>query len=508
MIDLKTYIDTLEKKTVAVLGLGASGISCVRALVKAGAKVYAWDDSQEACAQGAEAGAEIVTLNAKTLGECDALIAAPGVPLNFPEPHPVILAAQDAEIEILGDIELFYRAAPDRKIIAVTGTNGKSTTVTLIHHILQECGVKAVLGGNIGTPVLDLKLPPKNGGVIVLELSSFQLDLCRKFTPDIGVLLNLSPDHIDRHGTMEAYAAIKEKIFNRFGRDGGGAVIGIDDPYSKEIFERLKIAQDRRIVPVSVQDTPQRGVYVAGNSLMDALDVDVSSASDSDSAINATTSTNTSTNTALEVGSLANITKLHGLHNYQNAAIAYAVARLLGLDSQAVLEAIKTFPGLAHRQFPLKVINGVAYINDSKATNADAAGKALASFRNIYWIVGGKPKDGGLKGLEVYKENIKHAFLIGEAREDFALWMDLNGIEHSDCGTLDKALAAAHALAQDQRGQPGGAGVVLLSPACASYDQFKSFEHRGDVFAQLVAALPDDDAAAQSDLVSATGGTR
>lgn len=193
-----------------------------------------------------------------------------------------------------------------------------------------------------------------------------------------------------------------------------------------------------------------------------------------------------------EIGSLNNITKLHGAHNKQNAAAAYAAAKALGIESDCILEAIKSYPGLPHRQYPVRVINGVPYINDSKATNAEAAGKALACNQNIYWIIGGKAKEGGLKGLEIYKDKIKHAFLIGEASDDFACWLDQYGLEHTKCSTLDKAVKAAHEMAQDQRGQPGGAGCVLLSPACASYDQFKSFEERGDAFTALVDDLPED----------------
>tara|TARA_B100000780_G_scaffold276936_1_gene246561 strand:- start:336 stop:1760 length:1425 start_codon:yes stop_codon:yes gene_type:complete len=471
MIDVTPFLDTLDKKTVAVLGLGASGVSVVRALRKAGAKgIYGWDDKQDGRKQGEKAGATVTELSKDILAACDVLVAAPGVPLNHPVPHSAVERARALNIPIVGDIEIFYRSNPDRPIIALTGTNGKSTSTTLITHILNACGKKAVLAGNIGLPVLDMKLPPKKDGVIVLELSSFQLDLCSTFSADIGVILNLTPDHIDRHGTVNEYAMIKESIFKG---DGQAAVIGVDDEYCEAIYGRLKDSSNRQVIPISIQKQVDGGVSAVGGMLKDGMSCDAGE-------------------DWAEIGSLNNITKLHGAHNKQNAAAAYAVCRAMGLDSDAILEAIKTYPGLPHRQFPVRVINGVSYINDSKATNAEAAGKALACNHNIYWIVGGKAKEGGLNGLEIYKDAIKQAFLIGEAADDFAKWMDQYGIDYHKCSTLDKAVAQAHNMAQDGRGQPGGAGCVLLSPACASYDQFQSFEHRGDVFTALVDALPED----------------
>jgi len=463
MIDVTPYLETLERKTVAVLGLGATGLSTIKAFKRAGATaIYAWDDKEEGRIKGEKAGAQITELSKDALSQCDVLIVAPGVPLNHPAPHSAIERARALNVPILGDIEIFYRSNPDRPIIALTGTNGKSTTTTLITHVLNNCGKKAILAGNIGLPVLDMKLPPKKNGVVVLELSSFQLDLCSTLSPDIGVILNLTPDHIDRHGTIDEYASIKESIFKG---EGIAAVIGVDDEYCTAIYNRLSETTQRKVIPVSIQKQMENGVTAIGGKLMEE---------------------------GTEIGSLNNITKLHGAHNKQNAAAAYAVARALDLESECIIEAIKSYPGLPHRQYPVRVINGVPYINDSKATNAEAAGKALACNHNIYWILGGKAKEGGLNGLEIYKDSIKHAFLIGEASDDFARWLDQYGVEHVKCAALDKAVKAAHQMAQDQRGQPGGAGCVLLSPACASYDQFQSFEERGDTFTALVDALPED----------------
>ncbi len=468
MIDVSKYVKTLERRPVAVFGLGASGLSAVKALVKAGANVVAWDDKAQTHKDGKEAGAKIKLINEENIGDFAALVLGPGVPLHGDNPHEVTVAAQNAGVEIIGDIEVLHRCKHGRKTIGITGTNGKSTTTALVSHVLESCGIDNVMGGNIGKPVLDTRLPKKDG-YFVQELSSFQLDLCPTFAPDIAVLLNITADHIDRHGSMEGYATTKERIFRNA---EGAAVISIDDDYCRDIYERLKKIEDKKVVPLTVGREIEGGVYVEEGVLYDSTGGE-----------------------AQEVGSLNSVSTLNGSHNHQNAGAAYAVARLCGLEPAAILEAIKSYPGLPHRQYPVRKINGVAYINDSKATNAEAAGKALACHNNIYWIVGGKPKDGGLNGLEQYVSNIKHAFLIGEAAEDFAGWLDKHQVPHQLAKTIDVAVQQAHVMAQGDRGQPGGGGVVLLSPAAASYDQFKSFEDRGNQFTELVKALDDGDMA-------------
>lgn len=457
MIDVSKFVETLGGKPVAVFGLGISNIAAIRALVKGGASVFAWDDYEERRIAAEDAGATIKNLVEEGLAGYGCLVLAPGVPLTHPAPHPVVERAQAAGVEILCDIEILHRCGHGRKTVGVTGTNGKSTTTALIGHVLNDCGMKAVIGGNIGRAVLDLTLPPKKGAII-LELSSFQIDLCPTFTPDIAVHLNLSPDHLDRHGGMEGYAASKQRLF----AGPGQAVIGTDDEYSRKIFAAVKGA--REAYEISVQNPVERGAYSAEGVLRDRID-------------------ETEQDFALDLPTLA------GIHNRQNALAAYSVARLLEREPQAILDAMKSFPGLAHRQYPVRVINGVSYINDSKATNAEATARALACYRNIYWILGGLPKAGGLNGLERYKDRIAHAYLIGTAAEDFGQWLENHGIAHEACDHLDRAVAEAHRDAQAGRGQPGGAGVVLLSPACASFDQFKSFEARGDAFTTLVQAL-------------------
>jgi UDP-N-acetylmuramoylalanine--D-glutamate ligase len=471
MIDLKPLIPALDGKSVSVFGLGKSGLSVVSALSKAGAKVIAHDDNAESCESAKKAGASVKPLTEDVLAKCAFLVLAPGVPLTHPEPHAVVRAAQSAGTPIISDVELLHRLTHGRRTIGITGTNGKSTTTALIQHILTECGKKSVMGGNIGEAVLNLKMPPEKDGVFVLELSSFQIDLCPTFAPDTGILLNITPDHLDRHGSMENYAGIKARVFDK---PDGAAIIGVDDDYGRKLADKLKAIPNKKVIPIAIEREAPGGVYTMGGVLFDDM----------------------AGGGAVEVGSLNSLIKLNGFHNMQNTACAYAAAKLEGLKPEDILAAIKTYPGLPHRQFPVRIMNGVVYINDSKATNAEAASKALMSYRNIYWIVGGKPKDGGLEGLERYASNIRHAFLIGKYTEMLGPWLDNHAIPYTLSETMDMAVKESHHLAQMERGQPGGAGVVLLSPACASYDQFRNFEERGDLFTSLVQALREEDIAA------------
>jgi len=457
MIDVAKFVETLKGEPVAVLGLGISNKAVVKALVKAGAKVAAWDDNEE---NRKAAEGHLKDLAHEDMAKYACLVLAPGVSND----HPVALKAQEAGLEIICDLEILHRCAHGRKTIGVTGTNGKSTTTALIGHILNESGIRASVGGNIGHAALALAMPPKDGA-FVLEISSFQAEISPTFTPDIAVHLNLTPDHLDRHGTMENYAAAKLKIF----RGPGKAVMGVDDDFSKKMFEKIEKAGEREIVALSVGSERKNGVYVHNNALFDAQG-----------------------EVTHKVAMLDDIPTLPGVHNQQNAAAAYAVARFMGLRPDTIMDAMRTFPGLPHRQFLVRTINGVAYVNDSKATNAAAAAKALACYKNVYWIAGGRPKAGGPKGLEPFVSHIRHAFLIGESMEEFASWLENHGVPHNLSGTLDVAVADAHRLAQSERGQPGGTGTVLLSPACASFDQFRNFEERGNIFTTLVDDLKEE----------------
>jgi UDP-N-acetylmuramoylalanine--D-glutamate ligase len=462
MIDLSALKTALQGKPVAIVGLGKSGLSVFAACKKAGIDTVLWDDTADMRKAAEEQGAVLEDLTKADFSRFSLLCLAPGIPLTHPKPHATVKLAQKAGVEVLGDIELFARAKPEAKIIAITGTNGKSTTTALIGHILKKAGVSSAVGGNIGEAVLNLPDLPA-GAIYVLELSSYQLDLTSSFTADIAALINITPDHLDRHGGMEGYVAAKERIF----RNGGIGIIGVDDDGAAGIFARQRKTAVRKMTPVSCLRPLAHGVFASmEGELFDG---------------------------PRAVVDLNTCPTLRGQHNWQNAAIAYTVCRAAGVDVPAIIDGLRSFPGLAHRQMVAGVLNHVTYINDSKATNDDAAAKALATFSPIYWIAGGEPKDGGYTACEKYLSHIKHAFLIGTAEDSMAQWLTKHKIRHTRCGTLEKATEAAHKMAQrDQQDH----AVVLLSPACASFDQFKSFEHRGNAFEALVKTLlakPDED---------------
>ena len=449
-----------EGKKVAVLGLARSGRAAAAALTAGGVEVLAWDDSEKT---RSGIGAELPLADpARTdWHQVAALILSPGIPHSFPAPHPAVIAARAAGVPIIGDIELLGRAQPQARYIGITGTNGKSTTTALIGHILATAGRKAEVGGNLGPPALGL-VPLEANGTYVLEMSSFQLELVETLAFDIAVLLNITADHLDRHGDMAGYVAAKKRIFAGQGADAT-AIVGIDDAICRDLAGALRRDGAARVVPISVNEAVADGVYIEANGLVDALD-----------------------SAPHRVFDLAEAPRLPGLHNAQNIAAAYTVARRAGISAEAAVAGIRSFPGLAHRQEMVDTIDGVRYINDSKATNADATEKALACYEAIYWIAGGLPKAGGITSLAPYFKRLRHAFLIGNATGEFAATLD-GKVSYSRCGDLATALAAASERA---RGEHVPGAVVLLSPACASYDQFPNFEVRGDTFRQLVRELP------------------
>jgi UDP-N-acetylmuramoylalanine--D-glutamate ligase len=449
---------------VAVLGLGKSGMATVEALQASGVDVAAWDDSAAGRETAAARGVPLVDLNTADLSDMQFLVQAPGIPLTFPEPHPVTIRAKAAACEIIGDIELLYRAEPEARYIGITGTNGKSTTTSLIGHILAEAGLPIAVGGNLGTPVLTFPSLGSDGGY-VLEMSSYQLDLLDSMVFDAAVLLNITPDHLDRHGGMDGYIAAKERIFA--GQAGPqAAIVGIDSDPSRDIAERLAASGHPHLIPISVGVETAGGVSVVGGWLIDDLDGDATREID-----------------------LRTIQRLPGAHNWQNAAAAWAVARVSGVDKPTIVDALKSFPGLAHRQQLVRTIGKVTFVDDSKATNVDAAEKALSSYNRIYWIAGGRAKEGGLTGLEPFMSRVVHTFLVGESADDFAAWLE-GKTPTTIAGTIDRAVEAANAMAQaDAKGADGKGGVVLLSPACASFDQFPNFEVRGRFFVAAVEGL-------------------
>lgn len=467
MLNLKEFKKNLTDSPVAVLGLGISGQSVIEAFDAHKISYVAWDDDSEKRAQ-AKPGkyGRIEDLREFDMADFALLVAGPGIPLYHPAPHPLVDKAQKAGLEIIGDLEIFYRANPGRKIIAITGTNGKSTTTALVGHILNHAGINCSVGGNIGYPALSLETPPEDG-CFVLEVSSFQLDLCKAFQADIAAILNITADHIDRHGSMERYCEAKKKVFANNREcfcviDGGGQ-------NTIKIAEELKKEGFNRICRVSIENAENQGdVFVSAGVLYDKLEGEQK-----------------------EIGKINGIKILPGHHNHQNIAFAYSIVRDFRISPEIFIEAVKTFPGLPHRMYPVRVIQGVTYVNDSKATNPVSAATALKCYRKIYWIVGGLPKQGGLEGVEEELDSVKKAFVIGKFAEELADWLQKRGVDCKISKTLDLAVNEAHELAQSERGEPGGAGTVLLSPGCASYDSYESYEKRGQHFEKLVAALEE-----------------
>ncbi|HYD18978.1 MAG TPA: UDP-N-acetylmuramoyl-L-alanine--D-glutamate ligase [Patescibacteria group bacterium] len=455
MIDLAPLKDKLNGKPILIVGLGKSGMPVFDACGAAGIDCILWDDTPAAREAALARGAAVKDPAALDFSSIAFVCLSPGIPLTHPKPHAVVDLARAAGIEVLGDIELFHRAKPNARTIGITGTNGKSTTTALIGHILKEAKLPSAVGGNIGEAVLTLPDLPENG-VYVLEMSSYQTDLATTFAPNISLLVNISPDHLDRHGDMAGYIAAKERMF----RGPGFAVISMDDEGSLGVYERLKAKAQRRVIAVSVERPLTHGVFASKEGvLFDGKN---------------------------KVVDLNTCKALQGQHNWQNAAMAYTAAREAGVLPEQIAKGMQSFPGLAHRQNIVRHIGPVAYINDSKATNDQAAAMALRTFSPIYWIAGGKPKEGGYADSSRHLANVRHAFLIGQAEEEMAEWLTGSGTAFTRCGTIDRAVEAAHRMAQEETKDKA---VVLLSPACASMDQFKNFEHRGEVFTELVKAL-------------------
>ena len=510
-------VTTFAKKQVAVFGLGGSGLVTAQALAAGGALVSAWDDSPVQRDAANAAGIPVVDLNQAHWKGFSALVLAPGVPLTHPEPHWTVERARAAKVPIIGDVELFCRErlkqAPFCPFIAITGTNGKSTTTALIAHLLKADGRDVQLGGNIGTPVLALD-PPHSASFYVIELSSFQIDLAPSLKPSVGVLLNITPDHLDRHGTMENYAAIKERL----AASAEQSCVGVDDDHCLGIARRIE--RRRYCYTFTTSEEYDNGYHLVGTKLrFDAGEMKE------------------------ELLDLAGVRSLRGVHNGQNALAASAALGALGgmlwpasmnpfmrrdaslkrrlfedmrdfefrmrlpkgrmvVDPaatqrrrNALQSAFRSFPGLAHRMEEIGTIGRVAFINDSKATNADSTEKALTTWeRDIHWIVGGKQKEGGIASLAPLFPRIAKAYLIGASSDEFAATLQ-GKVEIVRSGTLDQAVAAA---ARDAAQCEGGEPVVLLSPACASYDQFKNFEVRGEAFRKLVTELPGIEIAQRS----------
>ena len=450
MIDLAP----LQNSRFAVLGLARSGLATARALQSAGIEHLAWDDNADKRRAAQEAGLPVGDPLQADWSALDALVISPGIPHTWPTPHPVATRARQARKPIIGDIELLARAVAQdgrgARFVGITGTNGKSTTTALIGHMLRQAGRTVEVGGNLGQPVLDFAMLGEDG-IYVLEMSSYQLELVERLRFDVAVLLNITPDHLDRHGGMAGYVAAKRRLFINQ-RTDDTAIVGIDTAPTRAVADELANGGCSNLVRIAVGHRVEDGVYALDGVLHDARD-----------------------GFALD---LRPILTLPGAHNWQNACAAYAACRALGLAREELAEGLRSYPGLAHRQERVAELGGVVYVNDSKATNADATEKALSSYETIYWIAGGRAKEGGIEALRGLFPRVAHAFLIGEAADAFAATLD-GSVAYTRCGTMAAALQAAHAMAQREK-RPHA--VVLLSPACASFDQWPSFEARGDAF--------------------------
>ncbi|MCH2547418.1 MAG: UDP-N-acetylmuramoyl-L-alanine--D-glutamate ligase [Alphaproteobacteria bacterium] len=458
MIRLPRY----KNASVGVFGLGTAGQAAIASLLQSDAKVYAWDDNANSCAQLAESKAKNLTVKNFTQWpwqEMDCVILSPGVPLTHPQPHEVVRLAQKNAVRLVGEVDILYEARPDARYVGITGTNGKSTTTALIGHVLQENGLSAQVGANLGVPALALTTTGAED-IYVLEMSSYQLDLMHTTRFNVAVLLNITPDHLDRHGDMAGYIAAKQRIFQHQ-KSEDAAFIGVDDAYSCKLYDAIRQRNTQHVTPLSITQTNNTAIHVDSNGVL-----------------------HDPTTTPVFRYDLTQLQRLKGAHNWQNIAAAYGVARYFAIDSNAIMRTIYNFSGLPHRLELVAQLGNVQFINDSKATNAEAAARALAPFDNIYWLVGGRAKAGGIDALAPYFNKITHAYLMGEAEDSFA--QSLEGkVAYTKCGTLKNALHMANEAAQDNKKET----VVLLSPACASFDQWKSFEARGDAFRDQVMEL-------------------
>ncbi len=461
-------VQGVENQTIAVLGLGRSGRATAAALAEGGARVVVWDDGADTRDQATADGMAVLDLTRDANWEgVSALITSPGIPHLYPKPHPVIAKAYALGVPVDNDIGLFFRSFATRdwesyditpRVIAITGSNGKSTTTALTHHILREAGRPTQIGGNIGTGVLSLD-PAHDGEVVVLELSSYQTDLARALTPDVAVFTNLSPDHLDRHAGLGGYFAAKRRLFAEGGPDR--AVIGVDEPEGRYLADQLAMAPaDDRVIRISSGQKlecfgwsvfARKGFLSEYRKGRQVASID-----------------------------LREVRGLPGEHNHQNACAAYAAARAVGVAPREIERAFHSFEGLPHRSQRIAEIAGVAWVNDSKATNVDAAAKALAAFENIRWIAGGLGKEGGIAALQPHLGHVVKAYLIGHSARDFALEIGQTPYEIAE--TMEQAVA--HAAAEAQPGE-----TVLLAPAAASFDQYPNFEKRGEHFTALVKAL-------------------
>lgn len=451
----------LKAKKVAVMGLGVTGLSICKALREADAHLCAWDDQEEARSKASQKDIPLVNLYEADFSEIDYLLWSPGIPAYFPETHPIITKANAHQTVIATDIDILALSQPQARYVCITGTNGKSTTTALIHHILEQSGLKTSCGGNLGTAALTLD-PLGADGVYVLELSSYQLEMSGFLQSDVSILLNITEDHLSHHGTIAEYVKAKVKLFEMTKKDGT-AIIGIEEPETKAIYDQFQQSgQIKNLHALCVNQAYEGLPRMRDGWLCDELTDHEPFSSD-----------------------FNEMSALRGAHNHQNALAAYIACRAIGLSAYEIISHIRSFPGLRHRQQLVKTINRIEIVNDSKATNPDAASKALSCYDSIFWLIGGVPKSdqsGSFDCFDPFYAKIKKAYLYGESAALFEPWLkEKMAVERFK--TLDDAFLKASQDAIDS-GIEGG--TILLSPACASFDQFKNFEHRGDYFINLV----------------------
>ncbi len=462
-------VECYKGQKVALFGLGRSGLAAAQALMSGGAEVVAWDDNPSGVKAACRENIPTKNLQDEDWSEFVALILTPGVPLIYPKPHWVVDKARQANIEIIGDIELFVRARnrflqhynlrdQDVPLVAITGTNGKSTTTALLVHLLKQMGYDVQMGGNIGTAILTLK-PFIKKRIYVIECSSFQIDLTPSLQPTVGILLNLTPDHIDRHGSFDHYVQAKKRLVAR----ASHAFISVDDTACQVLYQQL-VHEGCQVEAISKERLIENGFYADGTKLFSVCHGQCQMIAD-----------------------LANMTALRGSHNAQNTLMVLAALQALKITDPHIEKHLASYKGLAHRMQQVRKIGPVLFINDSKATNAGASAPALSAFNDIFWIVGGQAKKGGIDALRGFFHKIRKAYLIGSSAEEFS---DVIGstVPFSMSLTLENAV---HEAAIDATCCKAKEVVVLFSPACASYDQFKNYEARGEAFISFVTQLKE-----------------
>ena len=450
-------------KKVGILGLSKTGISSIKFLKKKGFDVFGWDDNKKILSKIKKNGLNIQILNKANLKKMTFLLVSPGIPFSGKKKHVILKQARKEKVEIVNDIELFFRFNPEEKYIGVTGTNGKSTTVCLLNHILKKLKINNSLSGNIGKPVFDLKSYKQSFNI--LEISSFQLESMTRTRFNVAVLLNISKDHIERHKNFQKYISEKIKIFNNQS-ENDFSIIGVDDKVTSYLVKKLKKKLNSKIITISGKNN-SADIYVKNRKLIINL--------------------NLGKKKVFKKINIEQFKNFLGEHNYQNIAAVYAIILSLGfLDWKKIENSIKSFKILPHRLQKIRKVCDITFINDSKATNIDATDQALKNFNNIYWILGGRIKEKNLQKLKKHFFRIKHVFLVGETKFLYEKYLR-NFLECTIVKNLAEAVKLSYFLAKEKiKKEKVKPSIILLSPACSSLDEWRDFEERGNAFIKIV----------------------